>query len=267
MESFNHIAVIGGGNLGKAVAQGLLGDPSFDPAQLTVTRRKVNRLEDLAAAGVITHSDNQKAVEGAQLILLGVQPGQLPGVLAEILPFLDPTKHVLVSLATGFQVEEIRAITGSELPVYRAMPNTATALRESMTCIATDDPNKDRRQAVLNFFDRLGTAIIIEETLMASATVLGACGIAFALRFIRAASQGGTEIGFEADLAQLIATQTVKGAAALLLQGGNHPEREIDRVTTPRGCTIAGLNQMEHQGFSSALIRGITTSYKRIEDI
>lgn len=267
MESFNHISVIGGGNLGQAIAKGLLGDPNFDPSNLTVTRRKISRLAELTEAGINTHSDNLKAVKESELILLGVQPGQLPGVLEEILPYLDPTKHILVSLATGFTVEEIRNITGQEVPVYRAMPNTATALRESMTCIATDDPDKDRRHAVLNFFDRLGTAIIIEETLMASATVLGACGIAFALRFIRAASQGGTEIGFEADLAQLIATQTVKGAAALLLQGGNHPEREIDRVTTPRGCTIAGLNQMEHQGFSSALIRGITTSYKRIEDI
>ena len=102
---------------------------------------------------------------------------------------------------------------------------------------------------------------------MPSATVLGACGIAYALRFIRAASQGGTEIGFEAELAQMIATQTVMGAAALLKEGGNHPEHEIDKVTTPRGCTIAGLNEMEHQGFSSALIRGITTSHKKIDTI
>ncbi len=267
MKSFSHISIIGGGNLGQAIAKGLLGDPEFISSSLTVTRRNIARLQELSLAGINCHSDNLKAVAQSDLILLGVQPSQMPGILKEILPLLDPSRHILVSLATGLTVEEIRAITGAEVPVYRAMPNTATALRESMTCIATDDSDDDRRDAVLNFFDRLGTAIIIEESLMASATVLGACGIAFALRFIRAASQGGTEIGFEADLAQLIATQTVKGAAALLLQGGNHPEREIDRVTTPRGCTIAGLNQMEHQGFSSALIRGITTSYNRIEDI
>ena len=267
MKTFSHICIIGGGNLGRAIAQRLLRDPSFDPSSLTVTRRKVSRLADLAEAGIQTSDDNLQAVEGSELILLGVQPGQLPGVMQQILPKIDPERHIVASLATGFTLEEMREIAGPGVPLYRAMPNTATALRESMTCIATEDPDRNRRQAVLNFFERLGTAIIIEENLMASATVLGACGIAFALRFIRAASQGGTEIGFEAELAQLIATQTVKGAAALLLKGGNHPEREIDRVTTPRGCTIAGLNQMEHQGFSSALIRGITTSYKRIEDI
>lgn len=267
MFNFKRIAILGGGNLGQAIAHGLIKDPSFDPDRLTVTRRKVERLKGLSDLGVRTMSDNSKAVQSADLILLGVQPSQIPGVIREILPHLDPDRHVLGSLATGLMIPEMREIVGQALPVYRCMPNTAVALRESMTCITSDDDIPDRRQAVVDFFDQLGTAIMIEESLMASATVLGACGIAFALRFIRAASQGGTEIGFEADLAQLIATQTVKGASALLLQGGNHPEREIDRVTTPRGCTIAGLNQMEHQGFSSALIRGITTSYKRIEDI
>jgi len=267
MINFERVAILGGGNLGQAIAHGLIQDPQFAPERLTVTRRKVERLASLAEQGVTTMSSNIEAVQSADLILLGVQPSQIPGVIREILPHLAPKRHVLGSLATGFMIHEMREIVGQELPVYRCMPNTAVALRESMTCIASDDQHSDRKQAVVQFFDQLGTAILIEETLMASATVLGACGIAFALRFIRAASQGGTEIGFEADLAQLIATQTVKGASALLLQGGNHPEREIDRVTTPRGCTIAGLNQMEHQGFSSALIRGITTSYKRIEDI
>ena len=123
------------------------------------------------------------------------------------------------------------------------------------------------RQEIVNIFDNLGRAVVIEEELMASATVLGACGVAYALRFIRAASQGGIEIGFDADIAQLIASQTVVGAASLLLSTGKHPEREIDKVTTPQGCTIAGLNEMEHQGFSSALIKGLKTSYNKISTI
>jgi pyrroline-5-carboxylate reductase len=136
-----------------------------------------------------------------------------------------------------------------------------------MTCICTKDPDQARQATVIELFDHLGKAILIEESLMASATVLGACGIAYVMRFIRAASQGGVEVGFDADLAQLIVTQTVKGAAALLQEGGRHPEEEIDKVTTPRGCTIAGLNEMEHQGFSSSLIKGITTSHRKIADI
>jgi pyrroline-5-carboxylate reductase len=105
---------------------------------------------------------------------------------------------------------------------------------------------------------------VIEEGLMEAATVLGACGIAFVLRFIRGMIQGGIEIGFSAKMATDIVTQTVKGASELLIQNETHPEAEVDKVTTPRGCTIAGLNEMEHNGFSSALIKGIVTSYEKI---
>jgi pyrroline-5-carboxylate reductase len=110
----------------------------------------------------------------------------------------------------------------------------------------------------------LGKVVVIDEKLMDAATVLGACGIAYALRYIRANIQGGIEIGFDAATASLIAAQTVKGAAELLIKTGRHPEQEIDKVTTPKGCTIAGLNEMEHQGFSSSLIKGISASFEKI---
>jgi len=116
-------------------------------------------------------------------------------------------------------------------------------------------------------FESVGTTMIIDEEQMSAATALCACGTAFFLRSIRAASQGGIEIGFHSDDALAMAAQTAKGAAALLLERGLHPEREIDRVTTPRGATISGLNEMEHQGFSSALIRGITTSAHKVEGL
>ena len=109
--------------------------------------------------------------------------------------------------------------------------------------------------------------IIINENQMASATALGACGIAFFLRAIRAASQGGIEIGFQSEEAFIIASQTARGAARLLLDNHTHPESEIDRVTTPMGATISGLNEMEHQGFSSALIKGITTSTEKVSKL
>ncbi|MFO0414214.1 MAG: pyrroline-5-carboxylate reductase family protein, partial [Bacteroidota bacterium] len=106
--------------------------------------------------------------------------------------------------------------------------------------------------------------VVVDEKLMDASTVLGACGIAFALRYNRASIQGGIEIGFDAKTATLIAAQTVNGAAELLIQKGSHPEQEIDKVTTPKGCTIAGLNEMEHRGFSSSLIRGIKASFESI---
>ena len=136
-----------------------------------------------------------------------------------------------------------------------------------MTCLSTNNASTEQQEQVLSIFAKLGRATFIQDELMQAATVGAACGIAYSLRYIRAASQGGIEIGFDAETAQLIAAQTVKGAASLLIEKGYHPEREIDRVTTPKGCTIAGLNEMEHQGFSSALIKGIMTSYKKITHI
>lgn len=264
--SQDRIAIIGGGNLGTAIAEGLLTVSGFNPAHLTVTRRRAELLADLAAKGVQVHSDNRRAVQASDIILLAVQPSQAGALLHEIRDLLNPDK-TLVSLATGYSLHDMQEAVGAVVPIYRAMPNTAIALRESMTCIATHDKNPERRKQITDLFSHLGEAIVIEENLMASATVLGACGIAYVMRFIRAASQGGIEIGFDAHLAQLIVTQTVKGAAALLMEGGHHPEQEIDRVTTPRGCTIAGLNEMEHQGFSSALIKGITASHRKIADL
>jgi pyrroline-5-carboxylate reductase len=145
------------------------------------------------------------------------------------------------------------------------MPNTAISLRESITCIASD--NEKARITAEEIFNTVGVSVIIEEELMGAATALGACGIAFFLRAIRAASQGGIEIGFHSHQALMIAAQVAKGAASLILEKDQHPESEIDKVTTPRGVTIAGLNQMEHEGFSSAMIKGIVTSANKAQGV
>lgn len=255
--------IIGCGNLGRALVEGLLlsGHP---PGLLAVTRRRQEALGDLAQCGVRTGADNQAAVRGSRLVLLAVEPSQVAGVLAELGPALDPTRHVLISCVAGLSLAELAEATPDGLPCLRAMPNTASAIGQAMTCLVAGDAPQQARGLAEELFRRVGRVVLIQEELMAAATVLGACGVAYSLRFIRAASQGGIEIGFDAETARLIAAQTVKGAAALLLERGHHPEREIDRVTTPKGCTIAGLNEMEHRGFSSALIKGITTSHGKI---
>ena len=140
------------------------------------------------------------------------------------------------------------------------MPNIAIAVQESMTCLAMSNSDSNISKIAKLIFDAVGRTLIVDEEHMSAATALVACGVAFFLRAIRAASQGGIEIGFHSNEAIDMAAQTARGAASLLLTTHHHPEHEIDRVTTPRGCTIAGLNQMEHEGFSSALIKGITTS-------
>ncbi|MEP7259509.1 MAG: pyrroline-5-carboxylate reductase dimerization domain-containing protein, partial [Flavitalea sp.] len=165
---------------------------------------------------------------------------------------------------TGILISDMQEVIGKKMPVFRAMPNTAVAIRESMTCLSHTNATQEQVALVNDIFARLGRVVTIEEKLMDAATVLGACGTAFAMRYIRANIQGGIEIGFDALTASLIAAQTVKGAAELLLIKGSHPEYEIDKVTTPKGCTIAGLNEMEHRGFSSSLIRGLVASYNKI---
>lgn len=261
------ISIIGGGNLGIAIAEGLIKDDFITPSNIYVTRRRTQLLENLQSKGINIGKDNLEAVSKSEIVILAIKPYQIKEVLAEMLPVLDPKKHLLISVVTGYSIDEISSIVGEEISIFRAMPNTAIAIGEAMTCVATKNGDNGQIEDVIRIFDQVGRAIQINEELMEAATVLGACGIAYSLRFIRAATQGGIEIGFDAKTAELIASQTVKGAASLILKEENHPEKEIDKVTTPQGCTIVGLNEMEHQGFSSSLIRGILASFNKIAKI
>ncbi len=257
------IAIIGGGNLGTAIAEGLLKSKFCKPADITITKRKIVTLEKLKEIGVKVISKNAEAVSNSELVILAVKPYQVADVLTSFKNVLS-TKHILVSVVTGVLITEIEEIIKIKIPVFRAMPNTAIAIQESMTCLSFSNATAAQINFAKNIFSTLGKVVMIDEKLMEAATVLGACGTAYAMRYIRANIQGGIEIGFDAATASLIAAQTVKGAAELLLQKGTHPEQEIDKVTTPKGCTIAGLNEMEHQGFSSSLIKGIAVSYNKI---
>jgi len=259
------IAIIGGGNLGRSIAEGFL-KAGISASKLIVTRRRVQLLDDLAAKGIRIEKDNKKAVAEADMIILAIKPYQADEVISEIKPFLKPGQ-IVASMMTGISIKELKELLPQGAIPLRVMPNTAVALQESMTMIAAPDCSEEQIELIKELFESLGKVLFINEELMAASTVLGACGIAFALRFIRAAIQGGVEIGFGADVAQQIVAQTVKGASELILQTGHHPEQEIDKVTTPKGITISGLNEMEHQGFSSALIRGLLVSYNKINSI
>jgi pyrroline-5-carboxylate reductase len=261
------IAILGGGNIGKAIAKGLLASGKFPAKNLVVTDLNLAYLEDLKSDGIAVTTDNIKAVRSSEIVILCVQPTQVNDLIAEIKDAIDPDKQIVAFVIAAYEVNDIRELIGKEVNVVRVMPNTAIAIRESMTCLSTHEGGESAMEKIRAIFDHLGTTMVIREKLMGAATILGACGIAYFLRFIRAASQGGIQVGFHADEAQLIAAQTARGAASLLLQTGNHPEDEIDKVTTPRGCTIAGLNEMEHFGLSSAIIKGIITSYNEIDKL
>lgn len=258
------IAIIGGGNLGSAIAEGLINSGFIKPEHIIVTKRNITTLKPLEEKGVLVSNDNIEAVKYADWVVLAVKPFQIKEILQSLHPHLDAQRHVLVSVITGVWIKDIQEIVGSDFTLFRAMPNTAIAIQQSITCICKHNAHHEQVSYVGDMFNQLGKTVFIEEKLMDAATVLGACGTAFAMRYIRANIQGGIEIGFDAATASLIAAQTVKGAADLILTKHTHPEQEIDKVTTPKGCTIAGLNEMEHQGFSSSLIKGVVTSYKKI---
>ncbi len=258
------ITIIGGGNLGSAIAEGLINSKFSKPEHITVTKRNINTLSALEERGVIVSNNNIEAVEYAKWIILAVKPFQVKDILLQLKKTIKPDKHQIISVMTGVWIRDLQEILGNEFTFFRAMPNTAIAIQQSITCICSSNANVKQTKFVADLFSNLGKVVFIEEKLMDAATVLGACGTAYAMRYIRANIQGGIEIGFDATTASIIAAQTVKGAAELLLTKHTHPEQEIDKVTTPKGCTIAGLNEMEHQGFSSSLIKGVVTSYKKI---
>ena len=254
------IAILGGGNIGLSLAKGLVNSGKYESGKITVTRKNKERFGEVSNYGFSVTNDNAATVSKAEIIVIAVLPQQLNDLLKSISTRVDVKKHLIVSVVSGVSTRDICKQLGKNVQVVRAMPNTAIAIGASMTCLASSNVTEKNMATVQSLFETVGEVIRIHEEMMTAATALNACGIAFFLRAIRAASQGGVEIGFHADEALRMAAQTAMGAARLLLEGNTHPENEIDKVTSPKGCTIAGLNEMEHHGFSSALIKGIKTS-------
>ncbi len=256
------IAIIGAGNLGLSIAKGLVTTDTI--TSLYLTKRDTEQIKHWEDYGNVTvTSDNQLAVAESDILIFSVQPNQFEAILSSIKDLLTE-KHVLISTITGFKIDRMESIVGKDKHIIRSMPNTAISVGESMTCICSNEKGNARLQLAQAIYNKLGTSIIIEERLMQAATVICASGIAFWMRLIRATTQGAIQLGFDAKEAQEMSMHTCLGAASLLIQSGNHPEQEIDKVTTPRGCTIEGLNEMEHQGLSSSLIKGIVTSFNKI---
>jgi len=259
------IAIIGTGNLGLSIAKGLIVNNAY--TSLYLTKRNVESIVDWEEYdNVKITSDNRAAVRNSDILIFAIQPRHFEGILKEITDLLTE-KHVIISTITGFKISNIETIIGEENFIVRSMPNTAISVGKSITCVCSNTQGKKRIDIAKAIFNRLGTSVEIPEEQMQAATVICASGIAFWMRLIRATTQGAIQLGFEAKIAQEMAMQTCLGAATLLVESGNHPEEEIDRVTTPGGCTIEGLNEMEHSGLSSSLIKGIVTSFNKINQI
>ena len=259
------IAIIGTGNLGKSIAKGLITNNAI--TSLYLTKRNLDDIHEFDGYNnVVLTADNLEAVKQSDILIFAVQPIHFQRILNDIKPHLTEN-HVLISTVTGFLIPKIEAQIGSDQFIIRAMPNTAIAVGKSMTCLCSNEKGEKRIQIAEAIFNRLGHTLAIPESQMQAATVVCASGIAFWMRLIRATTQAAIQLGFDAKEAQELAMYTSEGAANLLITNGNHPEEEIDRVTTPQGCTITGLNEMEHKGLSSSLIQGMVASFNKINTI
>lgn len=250
------ISIIGTGAMGGAIANGLI-DSGFPASDITLSNPSEGKLFQFKEAGCKTTLSNKEACQGADIVFIAVKPWILPNVIAEIKDSLHYNYQAVSVVAAGVSGEDLRGwfdYNGYCPTLSLSMPNTAVACRQSMTFVVPVTGND--RNPDIELYHRLGEVKVIEERLLPAATSLASCGIAYALRYIRAASEGGVQLGFRASEAQEIVVQTVKGAA-MLLASGEHAEAEIDKVTTPGGLTIRGLNAMEKAGFTAAVINGL----------
>lgn len=259
------ITIIGGGNLGGAIAKGLVKSKTIAPQNLTVADASQQALDALSPLGMNVTHDNIKAISDADIVMLAVKPWFVNDVINEIKKDYKSENKIFISLAAGVTAEDIESLFEKTMTVFAVMPNTAIAIGESMTCISSRNSTEEQQQLIQKIFSSMGEAIILPENMMGAATILASSGTAFALRYIRAAVQGGVAIGFNAKVATGIVAQVVKGAAELLIQNDSHPEEEIDKVTTPKGTTITGLTEMEKKGMSTAVAQGHIAAVQLIE--
>ena len=248
--------------MGGATVEGMIKADYFDNKSITVSDPCEAVLKKFADQGISTTTDNAKAASVADVVIVCVKPWLVENVLTDLKDVLDAKKQILIVIAAGVSSEKIKGWIPECPPLFLMIPNIAIAQMASMTFAVPVGASEENIQTIKTIFSKMGTILFTDEQHLAAGTTLASCGIAYAMRYIRAASEGGVELGFKADDAKQIVMQTVKGAVKLLEASGLHPEAAIDLVTTPGGVTIKGLNEMEHAGFTSAVIRGLKAGAK-----
>lgn len=255
--------------MGGALARGLAKGSIVATSDIYVSNPSTPKLEALKAEfeEINTTTNNCEVASVADMVVLAVKPWKVVEVLDQIKPHLDYKRQTVASMVGGLGIAQLSEWLdkgdGTLPATYLIIPNTAIATMSSMTFIASARTTDAEDRAMVDIFNELGEAMLVDEGLIPAGTSLASCGIAYALRYIRAAMEGGVELGFRADDAKRIVMQTMRGAADILAANGSHPEAEIDRVTTPGGLTIKGLNAMEAAGFTPSVIEGLRASTKR----
>lgn len=254
------IAIIGAGNMGGSIARGLAKGSLIEDSDIVVSNPSPGKLEKLKKEfpGINTTHNNAEAATGAEIVILAVKPWFVESVMREL---KLKSKQILVSVAAGINFESLaHYVVAPEMAMYRLIPNTAISELESMTLIAARNTNDEQDQFILQLFKEMGTVMFIPEDKITAATALTSCGIAYVLKYVQAAMQAGIEMGIRPKDAMEMVAQSLKGAAALIQNNDTHPSVEIDKVTTPGGITIKGINELEHNGFTSAIIKAMKAS-------
>jgi pyrroline-5-carboxylate reductase len=257
------ITFIGAGNMGGAMAHGLYQTDMFRPEDITCTARSQATLDKCLKLmpGIHVATNNREAVRNADIVVFAVKPWFIEGVIQEVKNALDYSKQILISVVAGFTTDKLQSLLereGHPTPaVFYMIPNTAIDVKASMTFFVPSNASDEQIQLIQCMMEKVGGCMQIEEKNMPACMALASCGIAYAFRYIRAAMEGGVEMGLYAKDAKKIVSHTIRGAAEMILQHDSHPEEEIDHVTTPGGLTIKGLNAMEENGFTNAVIKGL----------
>lgn len=249
--------------MGGAMLDGFLRSGKFAAADISISNPHTDRLASYSEQGVHVSADNRVAAAWGDVVFVVVKPWLVEGVMEEIGDVLDAERQKLVVVAAGLKAEQLKSwveYEGKCPSTFFALPNTAIAVGASMTFVTTVCGTADDDSAIKDVFDTVGETLFVEARQFGAGMALASCGIAYAMRYVRAATEGGVELGFKAGTAKDIVLQTIKGAALLLQQSGANPEDEIDKVTTPGGFTIRGLNAMEREGFTNAVVEGLRKS-------
>jgi pyrroline-5-carboxylate reductase len=262
------VAVLGAGKMGGILLQAFLKNNLLAPEQIFATVQHAERAKALSAqSGVEVTTDNLGAAQQADVILVGVKPVQVPALIQEIKPALTPKKLVL-SFAASVHTKAIEDGAGCELSVIRAMPNTPAMLAAGVTALCAGRFVSAEQMAVAQkMFQTVGKTVVVDEKHMDAVTGLSGSGPAFLYIIIEALAEAGVNVGLPRDVATLLAAQTTLGSARMVLETGYHPALLKDAVTTPAGCTVDGILELEEGGLRVTLIKAVKRATQRAKEL